>query len=220
VTETLHDATRQQNFTELHITEAPAVYGPRIFKCIVWDLDNTLWDGALADVGPLGVRIRRAAVEAIETTDCRGILHSIASRCHFDKTVSVLRAYGLEDYFVFPQINSRPKADSIRRIAQRLRISTADIAFVDDQPLERAEVQSTFPGITVIDAADCICIPNRPECMIPRTEATEHLRHTVRDWQRIAGHPKARVRDCQGRAVAKAHRAKTVDAKPIFQPSV
>jgi FkbH-like protein len=220
VTQTLHDATRQQEFTELHVTEAPAVYGPRIFKCIVWDLDETVWNGVLADVGPLGVRVRREAVEAIETIDCRGILHSIASQSHFDKAMSVLRGNGLEDYFVFPQINARPKAESIRRIAHRLRIPIDEMAFVDDQASERAEVQSTLPGITVIDAADCIRIPDRPECMIPRTEATEHLRHAVREWQRIAGHPVARSGDCEGRGRSRAHRVKTVDAEPEFDPSV
>jgi FkbH-like protein len=216
---TVHDATRQEEFAEIHITEAPAVYGPRIFQCIVWDLDNTLWEGTLADAGPLGVRIRRAAVEAIETTDCRGILHSIASHNDYESAMSVLRGNGMEDYFVFPQINARAKSESIHRIAQRLHIAMDAIAFVDDQELERAKVQAALPGITVIDSAHCVRIPDRPECMIPRTAATEHLRDAVRDWQRKTGYRFSRGGAGEGRRrMARARRAKTVEAISDFDP--
>ncbi|MCU0491965.1 MAG: hypothetical protein MUD01_10275, partial [Chloroflexaceae bacterium] len=47
-------------------------------KCVVWDLDNTLWDGILLE--DHAVRLRPHVVAVIETLDSRGILQSIASR--------------------------------------------------------------------------------------------------------------------------------------------
>ena len=167
-------------FAELRLREAPAVYGPRIFKCIVWNLDHTLWDGTLATDGPEGVAIRRAAVEAIEETDHRGILHSIAARNDYHQTMAALRRFGLEEYFLFPQISRRRKSDSIRRISELLHLSVETMAFVDDEPGELAEVRSAIPGITVIDAAECACILQRPECMVPHTEDGAYFRHSLR----------------------------------------
>ena len=216
MSDTLHDATRQYDFAELHITEAPAVYGPRIFKCIVWDLDNTVWEGRLAEAGPLGVRIRTEAVEAIETTDCRGILHSIASRNNYERAMAVLRGNGLEDYFVVPQINARSISESIHRIAQRLRVAMDTMAYVGDEEPEREKAKATFPGLAVVDAAHCGRIPDLPECMIPRTAATEHLRDAVRDWQRRTGRPVSHGCEGDGGRTARTRRAKTVDATPDF----
>ncbi|MBF0215347.1 MAG: hypothetical protein HQM00_17610, partial [Magnetococcales bacterium] len=47
-------------------------------KCVVWDLDNTLWEGVLAEHDTLV--LREPVVQAIKTLDERGILQSIASR--------------------------------------------------------------------------------------------------------------------------------------------
>ncbi len=211
MTETLHEATRQEEFTELHITEAPAVYGPRIFKCIVWDLDNTLWDGKLATDGPLGIRLRRWVVEVIETTDRRGIFHSIASRNNYADAMAVLRAHSLEEFFVFPQINREAKIDCIRKIAQRLRIEVGALAYVGDQEFERTKLQSALPGITVIAATECMSIPQRPECMVPRTAASERLRRAFRERTREGFGPS--VLDLDGRPAMRARRPKIIHAK-------
>ena len=47
-------------------------------KCIVWDLDHTLWDGILLEDGD--VSLKPGVVDIIKALDARGILHSIASR--------------------------------------------------------------------------------------------------------------------------------------------
>lgn len=167
-------------FAELCLREAPAVYGPRIFKCIVWDLDNTLWDGMLGTHGPEGVAIRRAAVDAIEETDRRGILHSIAGQTDYYDAMAALRRFGLEEYFLFPQINGRRKSESIRRIAELLHIGLETMAFVDDDASDLAEVQAAIPGITVIAAAECVSITHRPECMVPHTEKSPYVRRLLR----------------------------------------
>ena len=47
-------------------------------KCVVWDLDGTIWDGLLVEKD--NVKLRPGVRAAIETLDSRGVLHSIASR--------------------------------------------------------------------------------------------------------------------------------------------
>jgi len=133
---------------------------PRV-KCIVWDLDNTLWDGILSE--DKEVYIKQKAVDVIMTLDRRGILHSIASRNDYDAAFRKLESFGLADYFLFPQINWNPKSGSIREIARLLNLSTDALAFIDDEAFERAEVKHIIPGLLCIDAADIETIPEMQE---------------------------------------------------------
>ncbi|MBF0425583.1 MAG: HAD-IIIC family phosphatase [Magnetococcales bacterium] len=134
-------------------------------KCVVWDLDNTLWDGTLAEGD--AVRLRSEAVAVIKTLDERGILQSIASRNTHDQAMAQLRMFGLEEYFLYPQINWGAKAASIEQIAQSLNIGIDTLAFIDDQPFERDEVRFVLPQVLTIDAADIARIPAMPS-MNPR----------------------------------------------------
>lgn len=146
------------------------------WKCLVWDLDNTLWDGTLIEDGPDQIRVRQDVIEVIKETDRRGILHSIASKNNHDDAFRVLQRYGLDEYFLYPQINWLPKSDSIARIAKLLNIGADSIAFVDDQPFEREEVRSAMPQVALIDAAESATIPSRRECLVPVTEESRQRR--------------------------------------------
>jgi len=75
----------------------------RKVKCVVWDLDNTLWNGTLLEGDK--VQLRDGVREIIHTLDARGILHSIASRNHAESALARLRELDLEEYFLYPQIN-------------------------------------------------------------------------------------------------------------------
>ena len=112
----------------------------RKIKCVVWDLDNTLWSGTLLEGDE--VHLRDGVREIIHALDARGILHSIASRNHAESALARLRELDLEEYFLYPQINWGSKAASIRTIAESLNIGLDSICFIDDQPFELAEVQA------------------------------------------------------------------------------
>ena len=71
-------------------------------KCLVWDLDNTLWNGVLLE--DRQVSLRPDAVRVVKTLDERGILQSIASKNNFDDAMTQLRRFGLAQYFLYPQI--------------------------------------------------------------------------------------------------------------------
>ena len=116
-----------------------------VIKCLVWDLDNTLWEGTLLEDPQ--VAVKGATRRVIEVLDQRGIIQSIASKNDYDLAWDRLTTAGLSDYFVIPQIGWSPKSRAIRQIAETLKFSTQVIAFIDDQPIERSEVSFHFPDV-------------------------------------------------------------------------
>ncbi|GAA2691338.1 HAD-IIIC family phosphatase [Actinosynnema pretiosum subsp. pretiosum] len=130
-------------------------------KCLVWDLDNTLWRGTLLE-GEHVVPFERVR-EVITALDGRGVLQSVASRNDHDHAWPVLERLGLADYFVLPRIGWGPKSESVRAIADRLGFAHRTIAFVDDSPVERAEVARHLPEVRLYTEADVASLPERPE---------------------------------------------------------
>jgi FkbH-like protein len=158
---------------------ATASKGRGRIKCVVWDLDNTLWDGVLLE--DERVTVRPEAVAEIKRLDELGVLHSIASRNDHEAAMDRLRAEGLADYFLYPQINWNPKSGSIGVIAKSINIGLDAIAFVDDQPFERAEVEHALSGVTTVDSAEIATALRRPEFQ-PKfvTDESRHRREMYR----------------------------------------
>lgn len=152
----------------------------KALKCVVWDLDNTLWDGVLLE--DTEVRLRGGAETVLRTLDERGILHSIASRNHFDDARRRLEALGLWDYFLYPQIHWDSKVGSIQAIAKQLNIGIDALAFVDDDPFEREAVARALPQVTCVDAARLGELSELP-ALTPRfvTEDSRLRRRMYRD---------------------------------------
>ncbi|HEV3321525.1 MAG TPA: HAD-IIIC family phosphatase [Solirubrobacteraceae bacterium] len=123
-------------------------------KCVVWDLDGTLWDGVLLE--DRRVTPRPEIVEAITTLSERGILHSIASRNDADAALAKLSEHGLDEHFLYPQIGWHAKSRSIPEIARRLNFGIDALAFVDDQRFELEEVGYRHPSVLCV-AVDDIC---------------------------------------------------------------
>lgn len=121
-------------------------------KCVVWDLDNTTWNGILLENDE--VRARDNIKQILQTLDQRGILSSIASKNSHDMAWSHLKRMGIADYFLVPQINWSPKSENIRTIAKRLNIGLNTLAFVDDNPFELNEVGTALPEVACIHIKD------------------------------------------------------------------
>jgi methoxymalonate biosynthesis protein len=134
---------------------------PIIVKCLVWDLDNTLWQGTLLEDArvelPPGVR------DVITTLDSRGILQSIASKNDYDMAWSKLEELGIAEYFVHPRIGWGRKSDSVREVAEKLNFALGTVAFVDDLPNERAEVSFHSPEVRCYTAEQVLELPGLPE---------------------------------------------------------
>ncbi|MCK4258163.1 MAG: HAD-IIIC family phosphatase [Halanaerobiales bacterium] len=119
-------------------------------KCIVWDLDNTLWDGVLIEDND--VQLKPGIKNIIETLDKRGILHSIASKNDYDLAMSKLEEFGLNEYFIYPEIHWNAKSTSLEQIQKNINIGMDTILFIDDQEFEIEEVESVHPSINCLNS--------------------------------------------------------------------
>lgn len=130
-------------------------------KCVIWDLDNTIWDGVLLEPDP--VRLRDGITEKLSELDRLGVLQSIASKNDRDLAMAKLAEFGIAEYFLHPRINWNAKSSSVREIAAALNIGTDALAFVDDQAFELAEVLHALPEVLAVDVADLDVALTRPE---------------------------------------------------------
>lgn len=148
-------------------------------KCLVWDLDNTLWNGVLLEDGEVHVRaeIRRVVVGL----DQRGILQSVASRNDHDHAWEWLEKLGIAEYMVLPQIGWGAKSAAVRAIAEQLQFALDTIGFIDDTALERAEVAHHLPEVRCYPAELAEQLLGLPE-FTPAT-VTEDSRQRRRMYQ-------------------------------------
>jgi len=140
-----------QGLTEVR-ERAGTKAAPKKVKCVVWDLDNTLWDGTLVESGGTPPRLRDGVLEIVRALDERGILQSVASKNNHDDAWPLLEAFGLAEYLLFPRIGWGPKSASMRAIAEDLNIGLDTLVLVDDQPFERGEVTANAnPALVLPD---------------------------------------------------------------------
>lgn len=146
-------------------------------KCLVWDLDNTLWSGTLIEMENTdSLTLKSGVREVIEEMDKRGIIQSVSSKNDFKTTIDVLKKLGIADYFLYPQISWMPKSDSIKRIAESLNIGIDSLSFIDDSVFERQQVSSALPQVRVYDASDSGKLLSLPEFDVPITEESRNRR--------------------------------------------
>lgn len=145
----------------------------KTIKCVVWDLDHTLWQGVLSEGDTLQLHPHVARVLA--ELDRRGILLSIASRNDEAPALERLRDFGLAHYFLHPQIHWDAKSGSVKRIAEELNLGLDAFAFIDDQPYERAEVEHHCPEVRCYTPENIAGLPDRPEFQ-PRFVTDESAR--------------------------------------------
>lgn len=134
---------------------------PTLVKCLVWDLDNTLWKGTVLE--DARVELPDAIRDVIVELDARGILQSIASRNDHDVAWKRLEELGVAEYFVLPHINWGPKSESVKEIADDLQFALGTVAFIDDMPNERAEVAYHHADVRCYEAEQALSLPDLPE---------------------------------------------------------
>jgi FkbH-like protein len=150
------------------VEELPASNDRKI-KCVVWDLDNTLWDGILVEDGPENLRLKPDVAEIIKELDGRGILHSIASKNNPEEALRVLKRFRLDEYFLFPQISWQPKSQAVQTIARELNIGMNTLLFVDDSDFELREVASACPDVRIVRADQYRSLPGIDACQVQVT---------------------------------------------------
>jgi len=132
-------------------------------KCLVVDLDNTLWGGVLGEEGPEGVAIGHSGPQAeayqafqhaILALKQSGIILAINSKNNRDEVVELFETREMPlklDDFSAIEINWNHKHENLKRIAESLNIGADSLVFVDDNPAECALVRELLPQVKVIE---------------------------------------------------------------------
>lgn len=134
-------------------------------KCLVLDLDNTLWGGVVGEDGLTGIRlgvehpgahymaIQRAALDLYQ----RGILLALCSKNNPDDAMEAIEKHPhmvlKPEHFAAVRVNWTDKAQNLREIAAELNIGIDSLVFLDDNPVERDLVRSLAPEATVLEPA-------------------------------------------------------------------
>ncbi len=132
----------------------------KMAKCVVWDLDDTLWTGTLSAGDD--VVLKPGIRELVVALDERGILQSVASKNNHADAWAKIQEFGLAEYFLYPQITWNPKSSSVEEIRARLNIGADTLIFVDDQQFERDEVSFHLPEVETVDALEHGELASRP----------------------------------------------------------
>ena len=130
-------------------------------KCLVLDLDNTLWGGVLGEEGTDGIKIGGAYPgsaylffqQVLLSLQQSGVVLTVCSKnneadvlaCWQNNPNLMLR----QEHFVATRINWDDKATNIRSLAAELNIGLDSMVFVDDNPSERELVRQILPEVTV-----------------------------------------------------------------------
>ncbi len=139
----------------------------RSAKCLVMDLDNTLWGGVIGDDGLEGIALGQgspigeayaAFQDYARELSRRGVILAVCSKNDeanalepFDKHPDMVLRRGDIASFV---ANWQNKADNIRTIAQELNIGLDALCFIDDNPFERNLVRQELPMVAVPEVSD------------------------------------------------------------------
>jgi len=132
-------------------------------KCIVLDLDNTLWGGIVGENGMNELRLSSTfpGNEYYEFQKLllhlfnRGIILAINSRNNYENSMEVIRNHPFmilrEKHFASIQINWLDKVTNMKTIAQELNIGLDSMVFIDDNPVERELMKEMLPEVLTVD---------------------------------------------------------------------
>jgi FkbH-like protein len=155
------DQLARMPFTPLFFTALGTMIARKIFalksarpKVIVLDCDQTLWGGVCGEDGALGVEIdppRRAIQEFMVRQHDAGMLLCLCSKNNEEDVLEVFarRAEMVlkREHMVSWRINWRSKSENIRSLARELNLGLESFVFMDDDPVECAEVQANCPEV-------------------------------------------------------------------------
>ena len=173
-------------------------------KCIVLDLDNTLWGGVLGEEGPAGIALgpQWPGCEFLdfqrELLDLQrqGILLALCSKNNEAEVLDVLREHtGMlirESHLAAYRVNWDDKASNIRALASELNIGLDHMLLIDDSPHERAWVRQQIPELRVPE------LPSDPSMYanwVGSLPSLIVLQQTAEDSQRTRQYQDSRSRE-------------------------
>jgi FkbH-like protein len=142
---------------------AVQAYLGRSRKCLVLDLDNTLWGGVIGEDGLTGIVLGEEGAglafaefqTELKHLLPRGVLLAVCSKNNPDDALQALRNHPSmrlkEQDFACLRINWEDKAANLQGIAEELNIGLDSLVFIDDNPAERSRIATALPQVAVPD---------------------------------------------------------------------
>jgi FkbH-like protein len=128
-------------------------------KCVVLDLDNTLWGGILGEDGIDNIQLGctypgvvfRHFQQYLLALHAAGYILAVASKNNWEDVCEVFERHASmvlrQEHFAGMKVNWRKKAENIRDLSSEIHISPDHMLLVDDNPVEILEVQSALPAV-------------------------------------------------------------------------
>jgi FkbH-like protein len=158
------------------------------YKVIALDCDRTLWNGVCGEDGALGITLDppwQALQEFMVAQHKAGMLLCLCSKNIEADVIEVFERRSdmplQREHIVSWRINWQSKADNLKALAQELNLGLDSFIFIDDNPVECAEVQANCPEVLTLQ------LPERPEDMpqfLHHVWAFDRLKVTQEDKQR------------------------------------
>ncbi|MCA9157244.1 MAG: HAD-IIIC family phosphatase [Planctomycetales bacterium] len=190
-------------YTQAYYTALASLLARRLFvlrqspaKVIVLDCDQTLWDGVCGEVGWREVIVsqeRQALQRSLLQLRDMGYLLCLCSKNNADDAWQVFEQHPdmllRREHFAAVRLNWSAKSQSLRELAEQLNLGLDSFVFIDDSPLECAEVRAHLPQVLTLqlpessgssDAAGGVGIAN----FLQHVWALDHLNVTDEDRQR------------------------------------
>jgi FkbH-like protein len=131
-------------------------------KCIVLDLDGTLWGGIVGEDGVDGIDLGPespgnafvAFQLELRRFWQRGVILAVCSKNNEEDVAAAFGHPAMElnrSHFAAWRVNWEPKPSNLREIAEELNVGLDSIVFVDDNPVERAEMRSILPEVLTVE---------------------------------------------------------------------
>jgi FkbH-like protein len=131
-------------------------------KVLALDCDNTLWGGVAGEDGLDGIQLGKDAAgrgftalqSKILALKQRGVLLALVSKNLADDVWDAIenhpRMILRRKDFAAARINWQPKSENLRALAEELKLGVDSIVLLDDNPVERLEVEANCPQVTVV----------------------------------------------------------------------
>jgi FkbH-like protein len=152
-------ATREMGARAGRATGAADAFEP--VRLVIWDLDETFWQGTVTEGGMVW---REAAEHAVRTLATRGIISAICSKNDPAVVEPILAQHGVAEYFVFNSISWDAKGPRLAELIRRIQLRPESVLFIDDNPANLAEASHFVPGLQVADHTIIGALLDDPRC--------------------------------------------------------
>ena len=145
-------------------------------KLIIWDLDDTFWEGTLSE-GP--VEVINENVSLVRDLTNRGIINTICSKNYLQPVLDKLEEIGIKEYFVFISVDWTPKGSRISATLKDMGLRATNALFIDDNVVNLNEATHFEPTLNIATPTE---IKNIIE-QIKHTEISDKFHKRLRQYR-------------------------------------